>query len=90
MEENNEEIIILIEYIKTSPNREKVIKILNGNILKPSDISKETGVHINTVSKCLKQLREQELVRLLNPETKRGRLYKLTDKGLNVVSNMQK
>lgn len=90
MENNNEEIIILIEYIKTSPNREKVIKTLNGEILKPSDISKKSGIHINTVSKCLKQLREQKLVRLLNPETKRGRLYKLTDKGSSVVTNMQK
>lgn len=88
--DTNEEIIILIEYVKTSPNREKVIKTLNGNILKPSDISKASGVHINTVSKCLKQLREQKLVRLLNPERKRGRLYTLTDKGSSVVTKMQK
>lgn len=90
MEQKEEEIIILIEYVKTSPNREKVIKTLNGTILKPSDISKESGVHINTVSRCLKQLREQNLVRILNPERKRGRLYKLTDTGSSVVNNMQK
>lgn len=89
MNTNNNEIIILVEYIKISPNREKVIKALDGNILKPSDISKRINIHINTVSKSLKQLKEHDLVYLLNPDTKRGRLYKLTEKGNNVLSHMK-
>ena len=80
----------MIEYIKTSPNREKVVRILDNEILKPTDISKKANIHVNTVSKSLKQLKTHELVTLLNPDKKRGRLYKLTDKGSNVITNMQK
>ncbi|MCQ2977961.1 MAG: winged helix DNA-binding protein [archaeon] len=87
--QEDEEIIILIEYIKTSPNREKVVRILDNEILKPTDISKKANIHVNTVSKSLKQLKTHELVTLLNPDKKRGRLYKLTKKGNEVLSHMK-
>ena len=35
------------------------------------------------------QLREKELVRLLNPETKRGRLYELTEYGVEILNLMK-
>ena len=80
---------IIIEFIKLSKNREKVIKALEGETLKPTDISKKTGIHRNNVSRVLSQLREKELVRLLNPENKRGRLYELTDYGEKILNLMK-
>lgn len=80
---------IIIEFIKLSKNREKVLKALDGETLKPTDISKKTGIHRNNISQILSQLREKELVRLLNPENKRGRLYELTEYGKEILNLME-
>ena len=76
--EDNEKIII--EFIKLSKNREKVFRALEGETLKPTDISKKTG---------LSQLKEKDLVRLLNPENKRGRLYELSEYGKKILDLMK-
>ena len=70
--EDNEKIII--EFIKLSKNREKVFRALEGETLKPTDISKKTGIHRN---------------RLLNPENKRGRLYELSEYGKKILDLMK-
>lgn len=80
---------IIIEFIKLSKNREKIFKALDGKTLKPTDISKKTNIHSNNVSRILSQLREKNLVRLLNPETKRGRLYELTNYGKEILDLMK-
>ena len=69
------------QFIKMSKNREKVLKSLKGETLNPTEISAKTGIHRNNVSRTLSQLKEKQLVRILNPETKRGRLYELTEDG---------
>ena len=81
-------IEVEIEFIRISSHREKVFKTLNETSKKPSDIARETGLHINNVSHSLKQLKERELVYLLNPEDKKGRLYKLTDLGEIVIKEL--
>ena len=80
---------IIIEFIKLSKNREKIFKALDGETLKPTDISKKTNIHSNNVSRILSQLREKDLVRLLNPDTKRGRLDELTDYGKEILDLMK-
>ena len=79
---------ILLEFIKISKHREKVFKSLKNGSKKPSDIAKDTGLHINNVSYSLKQLSEKELVYLLNPEDKKGRLYKLTELGEKLMKEL--
>ena len=88
--EDNEKITI--EFIRLSKNREKVFRALEGETLKPTDISKKTGIHRNNVSRTLSQLKEKDLVRLLNPENKRGRLYELSEYGKKILDlmNMEK
>ena len=85
----NDQEKISIEFIKMSKNREKVLKSLKGETLNPTEISKKTGVHRNNVSRTLSQLKEKDLVRILNPETKRGRLYELTKDGERVLDLME-
>ena len=77
---------IIIEFIELSKNRKKVFMALERETLKPTDISKKTGIHRNNVSRTLSQLREKELIRLLNPENKRGRLYELTEYGEKILN----
>ena len=82
----DDETLILIAYIKNAPTREKVLMSFEGeDFLRPIQISRKTSLHPNNVSKKLKDLRELELVYVINPEYAIPRLYRLTEKGKNIV-----
>ncbi len=82
----DDETLILIAYIKNAPTREKVLMSFEGeDFIRPIQISKKTGLHPNNVSKKLKDLRELELVYVINPEYAIPRLYRLTKKGKNII-----
>ena len=82
----DDETLILIAYIKNAPTREKVLMSFEGeDFLRPIQVSKKTGIHPNNVSKKLKDLRELELVYVINPEYAIPRLYRLTEKGKNII-----
>ena len=82
----DDETKILIEYMKQSPNRQKVLKSFQGDVLRPSQIAIIAEIHMSSVSKCLKQLREKELIYLLNPDFHIGRLYDITEKGKKIAN----
>ena len=82
----DDETLILLAYIKNAPTREKVLKSFKDeDFLRPIQISKKTGLHPNNVSRKLKDLRELELVYVINPEYAIPRLYRLTEKGKNII-----
>lgn len=85
MRSMDDETKILIEYMKQSKNRQKVLKSFHGDVLRPSQIAILTEIHISSVSKCLRQLREKGLIYLLNPDFHIGRLYDITEKGRYIV-----
>lgn len=41
------------------------------------------------ISKVLAELKAHELVECINPEVRKGRLYRLTDKGDELVKNLR-
>ena len=47
----DDETKILIEYMKQSPNRQKVLKSFQGDVLRPTQIAILTGINRNAVSK---------------------------------------
>ena len=51
----------------------------------PSVIARNTDIYTNHISKVLNQLKEHGLVECINPEAKRGRFYRLTEKGEEIV-----
>ena len=82
----DDETLILIAYIRNAPTREKVLKsFIDEDFLRPIQVSKKTGIHPNNVSKKLKDLLELELVYVINPEYAIPRLYRLTEKGKNII-----
>ena len=82
----NDETLILLAYISNAPTREKVLKSFEGeDFLRPIEISRKTSIHPNNVSKKLKDLREHELVYVINPEYHVPKLYRLTEKGKNML-----
>ena len=64
------------------------MKSLDGEVKIPSEIAKDAGIFQNHISNTLRQLKEHKLVECINPEVKKGRLYRLTDNGDYVVKNL--
>lgn len=79
-------MINAVSLIKSSEYRAKVLKAINGNIITPSEIAKKVGLRLNHVSMVLTELKENELVKCLNENTKKGRLYQITDIGKNAIN----
>ena len=78
-----------IDYINRSQYRLKVMKTLEGNVKIPSEIANDTEIFQNHISATLRQLKEHELIECINPEVRKGRLYRLTEHGEDVVKNLE-
>ena len=74
-----------IEYVKKSQYRLRVFKCLEGEVKMPSVIARETNIVQNHMSKVLNQLMEHDLIQCINPEAKKGRIYRMTEKGEELV-----
>ena len=86
----DDDTLILLAYIKNAPTREKVLKSFEGeDYLRPIQISNKTGLHPNNVSKKLKDLREHELVYVINPEYHVPKLYRLTERGRKILKLLE-
>ena len=85
----DDETLILIAYIKNAPTREIVLKSFEcEDFIRPIEISRKTCLHHNNVSKKLKDLREHELVYVINPDYHVPKLYRLTEKGKNIIQHL--
>lgn len=86
--ELTDEMLIEISYVEISKYRTKVMKTLEGDVKMPSGIAKDSGIRTNHISKVLGELKKHGLVECINPEVRKGRLYRLTDKGEELVKNI--
>ena len=85
----SDEILIEMSYVNISKYRTKVMKSLDGEVLIPSQIARNSGIRTNHISKVLGELKAHELVECINPEARKGRLYRLTEKGEDIVGNLE-
>ena len=86
--ELSDEMLTEISYVNISKYRTKVMKSLDGEVLIPTQIARNAGIRTNHISKVLSELKAHELVEYINPEVRKGRLYRLTDKGEEVTKNI--
>ena len=87
--ELSDEMLTEISYVEISQYRKKVMKSLEGNVKIPTVIARDSGIRTNHISKVLGELKEHKLVECINPEVRKGRLYRLTDKGDLLVKNIK-
>ena len=65
------------------------IEIAQSVKLKPiTEIAEKIGIRLNHVSTFLKELKENNLVKCLNEDTRKGRLYELTELGQNAIDKL--
>ena len=84
----SKELLKEVRYVEMSGYRTKVLKSLEKGVKIPSGITKDTEILTNHISAVLKQLKDYELVECINPEVRKGRLYRLTDKGRKVLEKL--
>ena len=79
----------LIGYIKASKYREGILTILVKDACTPKEIADKLNVHISQVSRTLNELAEMELINVLNPNMKKGRIYSVTQLGDKCLKSMK-
>lgn len=84
----SDEMLKEISYVNISSYRTKVMKSLEDDVKIPSKIVEDSDIGQNHISKILAELKAHEMVECINPEVRKGRLYRLTDKGEEVTKNI--
>ena len=65
------------------------MKSLDGEVFIPSQIAKDSEIRTNHISKVLSELKNKEIVECINEEARKGRLYRLTDTGKEVLDTIK-
>lgn len=81
----DDEVLKKYAYVNISTYRKKAVKSLKDDIKTPTKISEDTGIRRNHISKVLRELKDSGVAECVNEEAKRGRLYRLTDVGDEIV-----
>ncbi|WP_299523747.1 winged helix-turn-helix domain-containing protein [uncultured Methanobrevibacter sp.] len=85
-----DELLKKCSYVVISSYRRKVLETLEKDVKIPTKISIESGVGIKHVSNVLTDLKEHNLIVCINEDAHKGRLYRLTDEGQEVLSMITK
>ena len=83
-------MVTAISLLKSSEYRYKIIEAVGNDTLTPSEIAAKTKLRLNHVSMFVKELKENKIVKCLNEENKKGRLYELTELGKNAINKLTK
>lgn len=78
----------LYAWVKRSKQRQRIVALLE-QPRTPTDISEDLNVHIAQVSHSLNEMRDRRIVTVLNPDAKTGRLYRLTDTGIQIHDQLE-
>lgn len=82
---NEDEKYKILGYVIASEYRLNILKSINTSMKTPSQIEKEINLRTNHISNVLKDLKEKNLVVCINEEAHKGRLYKNTKLGLEIL-----
>lgn len=76
-------------YVKRSKNRQEVIQVLAKGRKTPNDIVEKMDARFSLISRTLTELKEKDIVVCINEEQRVGRLYKLTDIGMQIAEELE-
>ena len=79
----------LIVYINRSSYRVKIVQSLGRGYKIPTNIATDTGLLRNHISYVLSALARVGVVECVNPEYKKGRIYRLTKKGFEILDDVE-
>ena len=79
----------VIRYVNKSRYRVNTLKAIGNGIKMPKEIAEDSGILMNHISTVLRELKDKELVECLNPSARKGRLYRLSEKGLRIMDRVK-
>lgn len=82
----NDELLIDKAYVEISTYRTRVLKNCTKEGDMPVVLAKKSGIRPNHISKTLRELKDKNMVVCINEEARKGRLYRLTEKG-SIIQN---
>ena len=85
MSNENDELLKLTSYVQISKYREKTLKSIGDDVKIPTNIAQDSGIRTNHISKVLSELKSKDIVECINEEARKGRLYRLTDTGKDIL-----
>lgn len=91
LEEESEELSEeekIIKYLNRSTYRKRAFKTIGNKVKMPKDIAQDSGILQNHISTVLSQLKDKNLVECINPDIKKGCLYRLTEDGLDYLDKI--
>ena len=75
-------------FVTSSSRRRAVVDGLRNDPGTPKEIADRTGISLSHVSNILSELADEEIVLCVNPDRKRGRVYRLTETGNRVAKKL--
>lgn len=86
MKKIDEEYLEELSIIKASKHKQNIMKVLSDqNVKIPSEIGYALNLKTNHISVNLKELKEMGIIKCLNEEKKKGRLYCISNKGMKLL-----
>ena len=82
---DRKKIIDLVGFVKISPYQVATLKFIGDGMKMPVEIGKHLSIGTSHASNILKTLSDNNLVRCINPERKKGRLYENTELAKEVM-----
>ena len=89
MTKEDDELLKLTSYVQISKYREKTLKSIGDDVKIHTNIARDSGIKTNHISKVLRKLKSKEIVECINEEARKGRLYRLTDTGKEVLDTIK-
>ncbi len=71
------------DWVIKGSQRRKIIFVMTRPKI-PTQIKEESNLSLNNVSDVLRAFRKKNIVRVINPDAKTGRVYELTTKGKKI------
>lgn len=76
-------------FVCASKYRTKILRVLLKHIGTPRKIAEDTKIKMPHVSRALRQLEQRKIVKCLTPDRFRGRIFGLTDKGIDIAKRIE-
>jgi DNA-binding MarR family transcriptional regulator len=79
----------VLRYVNKSTYRVRTLKAIGDDIKIPKEIAADSDILQNHISNVLRELKDKDLVECLNPKARKGRLYRLSENGLEILDKLE-
>jgi len=82
---SEDNLLKLYGYVVSSEYRKVIIKLLLEKPLTPKLMAQRSNKPQSHISRAVKELENKGIVKCVNPDVKKGRIYRLTDIGVKIA-----